>query len=563
MREVRLSVVQNRSPPKNPFFSVTGESSSNFISLPVPLPLCQRKLPMYLMPSIFLAKLHEHQIQGINWMLEMFHRGMPMILGDQMGLGKTIQAIGFLASLHEVFGRPGPYLIICPLSVISNWLAELDRFCPSFQVVRFHGPKSERARIKAEEMSYRNHFDVVVTSFEMLVSEINYFRRRFVWTAVIVDEGHRLKNEKSQFSEKVRLLPTLSKVVLTGTPLQNNLRELWSLLHYLSPEIFTSKSAPLFEEGFDLLRNRYDRNILLGAQKLLSVFLLRRLKSQVHIPMPSLKVVTLLVPLTETQKRWYRKLIGGMSWEVIGKVMSITEDDKVDMNVVNNSSPSLNTTPNVDAVKKELSENVEDIQQENKSFDVDRESYDVVDSQTLIKEADWRQLMNLLLQLRKVCNHCSLLRYSESDDEEETLGAVVDVAGNRMNEEEEFLEGSGKIKLLDRILPRLKGKSHRVLIFSQFTSMLDILEEYCELRDYAFVRLDGNTNRVQRRLDIRRFNAENSDLFIFLISTRAGGLGLNLASADTVILYDRYFLFVNGYMLFWIFFHNIYFLATI
>jgi SWI/SNF-related matrix-associated actin-dependent regulator of chromatin subfamily A member 5 len=103
---------------------------------------------------------------------------------------------------------------------------------------------------------------------------------------------------------------------------------------------------------------------------------------------------------------------------------------------------------------------------------------------------------------------------------------------------EGIVGGSGKLLMLDRILPRLQQDGHRVLLFSQFTSMLDILEDYCELRDYQFVRLDGSTNRVKRRLDVRRFNAANSSLFIFLISTRAGGLGLNLASADTVILYD-------------------------
>merc|ERR1711871_560017 len=131
--------------------------------------------------------------------------------------------------------------------------------------------------------------------------------------------------------------------------------------------------------------------------------------------------------------------------------------------------------------------------------------------------------MNLLLQLRKVCNHTFLMPDGSEDDK---------------NTNAEIVEGSGKLKMLDRMLPRLKLDGNRVLIFSQFTSMLDILEEYCEERNHTYVRLDGETNRVQRRLDVRRFNSPGSQIFIFLISTRAGGLGLNLATSDTVILYD-------------------------
>ena len=136
-------------------------------------------------------------------------------------------------------------------------------------------------------------------------------------------------------------------------------------------------------------------------------------------------------------------------------------------------------------------------------------------------ESEWRKLMNLLLQLRKVCNHVYLMPEGSPDE-------VSD----------DIVSGSGKLQLLDRMLPKLHNDGHRILIFSQFTSMLDILEDYCDYRNYVYVRLDGNTNRVQRRLDVRRFNQPDSPIFIFLISTRAGGLGLNLASADTVILYD-------------------------
>jgi SWI/SNF-related matrix-associated actin-dependent regulator of chromatin subfamily A member 5 len=138
------------------------------------------------------------------------------------------------------------------------------------------GPKNERNRIKEEELGDLSEFDIVVTTYEILVSEVNFFRRKYVWTAVIVDEGHRLKNDRSQFSEKLRLVTCLSKVILSGTPLQNNLKELWAMLYYMAPDIFQS-SKP-FEEGFDLARGHIDSVVLRKARKLLSVFMLRRLK---------------------------------------------------------------------------------------------------------------------------------------------------------------------------------------------------------------------------------------------------------------------------------------------
>eukprot|EP01035_Chromulina_nebulosa_P020964 gene20964-27168_t len=152
-------------------------------------------------PKDLIANLHDYQLQGISWMTYMFQRGMPMILADQMGLGKTLQAIGFLCAIQQYCNQCGPYLIVVPLSVLSNWMSEIERFCPTLRAVRFHGPKNERERIKTEELIDLSDFDIVITTFEMLVAEANYFRRKYVWTCVIVDEGHRLKNDKSQLTE--------------------------------------------------------------------------------------------------------------------------------------------------------------------------------------------------------------------------------------------------------------------------------------------------------------------------------------------------------------------------
>lgn len=463
------------------------------------------------MPSTLTATLHDHQVTGISWMVHMYQNGMPMILGDQMGLGKTIQTIGFLAYLHEFLDRKGPHLVVVPLSVLSNWLTEVERFCPTFRAVRFHGPKPERDRIKSEELNDITEFDIVVTTYEILVSEANYFRHKFVWTTITVDEGHRLKNEKSQLSEKIRCIPCVCKIILTGTPLQNNLHELWAMLLYLVPDIFPS-SEP-FDEGFDLTRGVIDNDILRRARKLLSVFMLRRLKDMVSIKLPSRKEVTLLVPLTEQQSELYRQVLCDIDAGTIEVVMN-TKDKAMSRAASMTDTAALAAAASVPLIASSSSSS---------------NDQEVIEIDTAVKEpgamndSDWRKLMNLLLQLRKICNHTYLLPHIAPDPYEVT---------------DDIVKGSGKLLMLDRMLPALRADGHRCLIFSQFTSMLDLLEDYCELREYPFVRLDGETNRVKRRLDVRRFNSANSNLFIFLISTRAGGLGLNLASADTVILYD-------------------------
>mmetsp|Transcript_3589 Transcript_3589/g.8168 ORF Transcript_3589/g.8168 Transcript_3589/m.8168 type:complete len:1295 (-) Transcript_3589:416-4300(-) len=469
-----------------------------------PLSPAWKKQPAFIKNAV----MRDYQLQGANWLKRSYEEGINVILADEMGLGKTIQSIGFLACLQQL-NKKGPYLVVVPLSVLSNWLAEIERFCPSFRAVRFHGPKNERTRIKEEELHDLAEFDIVVTTYEILVSEVNFFRRKYVWTAVIVDEGHRLKNEKSQFSEKLRLVACLGKVILTGTPLQNNLRELWAMLYYLAPDVFQA-SKP-FEEGFDLTRGHIDSGVLRRARKLLSVFMLRRLKEHVAIKLPSRREVTLLVPLTRQQHSLYKQLLCSLDSSTLEVVMRDSKEAKDEPDPASAPSDSASASASAPAGSA------------GSSSALSSSSSSSGGSGTPVADSDWRKLMNLLLQLRKVCNHTYLF---------------PDIAPDPYVVDEEIVRGSGKLMMLDRMLPRLRANAHRVLIFSQFTSMLDLLEDYCELREYPFVRLDGETNRVKRRLDVRRFNAPRSPIFIFLISTRAGGLGLNLASADTVILYD-------------------------
>lgn len=404
-----------------------------------------------------------------------------MLPSESHALSQTLQAICLIAYLRDCLGVPGPHLVVVPLSVLSNWMTEIERFCPNLRAVRFHGPRDERTRIKMEELRDMAEFDVVVTTYEMLAAESNFFRRSYLWRLVIVDEGHRLKNDKSQLAQKLKQVPAYSRILLTGTPLQNNLRELWALLHFLLPDVFTSACAAKFEAGFDLGRGICDREVLRAARRLLSVIMLRRIKDQVNIPLPPRTEIQILVKLTPIQHAFYKHLLVSQDKSMLDAIMGTAAGGSV------------------------------------KQHGAGEE-----DSPRLLQDADYRQLLNLLLQLRKVCNHPFLLAEFQS-----TEGG-----------EDALVRSCGKLMLLERMLPLLKEDGHRVLIFTQFTSMMDLLEEFMSGKGYEYVRLDGETNRVQRRLDIRRFNQPGSPIFVFLISTRAGGLGINLASADTVIMYD-------------------------
>jgi len=257
-----------------------------------------------------------------------------------------------------------------------------------------------------------SEFDIVITTYEILVSEVNYFRRRYVWTTIIVDEGHRLKNERSQLSEKLRIVPCLCKVILTGlfrmstcysylnillnivgTPLQNNLKELWAMLYYLAPDVFTS-SKP-FEDGFDLIKGIIDPTVLRRARKLLCVFMLRRVKDQVDVQLPNRRELTILVPLTEEQKRLYKQLLCGLGEDVIEAVMT-TRDEPNTAVVTDSDANESNEQNHMDATEADKVEGI-------------KEDSELVTTSAGANDSDWRMLMNLLLQLRKVCNHTYLM----------------------------------------------------------------------------------------------------------------------------------------------------------
>lgn len=405
------------------------------------------------------GKLREYQVQGLNWLISLYENKLSGILADEMGLGKTLQTISFLGYLRFVKNIEGPFIVIVPKSTLDNWKREFHKWTPDVNVVVLQGNKEERAEIIRSRLLTAK-FDVLITSFEMVIREKSQLKK-FRWQYIVVDEAHRIKNEDSSLSQIIRLFYSKNRLLITGTPLQNNLHELWALLNFLLPDVFGD--SEVFDSWFDSQteENKDQDQVVLQLHKVLSPFLLRRVKSDVETSLLPKIETNVYIGMAEMQIDWYKKLL---------------EKD-------------------IDAVNGVLG-----------------------------KREGKTRLLNIVMQLRKCCNHPYLFDGAEP--------------GPPFTTDEHLVYNSGKMIILDKMLKKFKASGSRVLIFSQMSRLLDILEDYCFLREYEYCRLDGSTSHEERIQAIDDYNSPDSEKFIFLLTTRAGGLGINLTSADIVILYD-------------------------
>lgn len=462
------------------------------------------------------AILKDFQVDGVQWLISLYENGLNGILADEMGLGKTIQTISFLAHLVE-HGVEGPFLIVVPLSTINNWMNEFAKFSPTISTFMLYGTKEERMTYHKRHYSGKvPDFMVTITSYEIAMKD-RPLLQRFAWKYLVVDEGHRLKNFDCKLSRELKKIGALNRLLLTGTPLHNNLSELWALLNFILPDIFDDVDS--FIDWFDLSDigtsqteegrpNAEQKNSMVSQlHHILKPFLLRRLKSDVITDLPKKREYILNAYLTEDQKELYNIIL----------------EDRLRDHIV----------------AKEL----ENIQKEGPRPSTFRTRYKYIndgeDIEEIIEEVPFnpmllasrniggQRLQKKVMQLRKVCNHP--LVFNPPYDME---------TGEYIYDPKEILSKSGKMLLLDKLLHSLMGKGHRVLIFSQFTQVIDIIETYLfDIGQWEFCRIDGTVTQDSRQHQIQDFN-NNPNLKIFLISTRAGGLGINLATADTVIFYD-------------------------
>ncbi|XP_043823350.1 chromodomain-helicase-DNA-binding protein 1 isoform X2 [Dromiciops gliroides] len=417
-----------------------------------------KKQPSYIGGSEGL-ELRDYQLNGLNWLAHSWCKGNSCILADEMGLGKTIQTISFLNYLFHEHQLYGPFLLVVPLSTLTSWQREIQTWAPQMNAVVYLGDINSRNMIRTHEWMHlqtkRLKFNILLTTYEILLKD-KAFLGGLNWAFIGVDEAHRLKNDDSLLYKTLIDFKSNHRLLITGTPLQNSLKELWSLLHFIMPEKFSSW------EDFEEEHGKGREYGYASLHKELEPFLLRRVKKDVEKSLPAKVEQILRMEMSALQKQYYKWIL----------------------------------TRNYKALSKG-------------------------------SKGSTSGFLNIMMELKKCCNHCYLIKPPDNNE-----------FYNKQEALQHLIRSSGKLILLDKLLIRLKERGNRVLIFSQMVRMLDILAEYLKYRQFPFQRLDGSIKGELRKQALDHFNAEGSEDFCFLLSTRAGGLGINLASADTVVIFD-------------------------
>ena len=413
-------------------------------------------------PYIKYGTLREFQIRGLNFLAYNWCKGKNVVLADEMGLGKTVQTIAFINWLRHDRHQQGPFIVVVPLSTMPSWAETFDNWTPDVNYVVYNGNEAARNIIKERELLVNGNpqkakFHVLLTTYEYILADAS-FLSQIKWQFMAIDEAHRLKNRESQLYAKLQDFKAPSRLLITGTPIQNSLAELSALMDFLMP------GAIDIEENMDLQSEEAGKKIE-KLNKLINPYILRREKKTVESDLPPKTEKIIRVELSDVQLEYYKNIL----------------------------------TRNYAALNQGA-------------------------------KGQKQSLLNIMMELKKASNHPFMFPNAEE--------RILSGSERREDVLKGLITSSGKMMLLDQLLAKLKKDNHRVLIFSQMVKMLDILSDYLRLRGYQFQRLDGTIAAGPRRMAIDHFNAPDSNDFCFLLSTRAGGLGINLMTADTVVLFD-------------------------
>ncbi|KAF4552557.1 ATP-dependent helicase fft2-like protein [Elsinoe fawcettii] len=474
--------------------------------------------------------MKDYQVTGLNWLNLLWSKRLSCILADDMGLGKTCQVISFFAHLKET-AVGGTHLVVVPGSTIENWLREFKRFCPDIEVQAYYGLQKEREELRYEIEENLDAIDVLVTTYDIAAKEEDnkFLRKRVQPKVCVFDEGHMLKNaESSRHKELSRFRPEF-RLLLTGTPLQNNLQELISLLGFIMPDVFKDASENL-RSIFKNKATVTDTNnaALLSTQRInraramLTPFILRRKKSQVLSILPAKIRRVQYCDMVPAQAKLWRKLIRQAKGARDAQEQAAKAPAKARKAAAANQTvhmmslrfaslhPLLLRKIYTDTRLKQL----QDILINNPRSEFRDNRPDLV----------WKYLTQDLkggdFALHKFCQERSDF-----------------IPSSFTLQNEEWMTLSGKIPVLRDLLNGWIEAGSRALIFSQFTTMLDILESVLSTLGIRFVRLDGSTKMDDRQALIDAFTAD-AGIKVFMLSTKAGGAGINLAAADKVVILE-------------------------
>lgn len=461
-------------------------------------------------------EMKDYQVVGINWLSLLFEQELSCILADDMGLGKTCQVIAFLAHLFEK-GIKGPHLIVVPSSTIENWLREFQKFCPTLSVMPYYAGINQRAEIREQIEDNRDNINVVITTYTIAKAKVDAkFLRDVDFTVCVYDEGHMLKNHQSQLYEKLIRIPARFRLLLTGTPLQNNLQELASLLGFILPSVFREHKEDLQAVFANKAKTTDESHAtLLSAQRIeraksmLKPFVLRRKKHQVidlpakHSHVGWCEMKSSQIDIYEHEKDQVRQLL----------------EDRAAGKKTGSKSANILMKLRQAAIHPLLARRhyTDEILQKMSKACLKEDKWSLSDPKVILEE--------LLPYNDFECHHMCV----------ENPGSL----GKFKLKNDEWMD-SGKVEQLRKLLTRFIANGDRTLIFSQFTMVMDILEHVLETLKIEFVRLDGRTNVEDRQSILDAFH-EREEIPVFLLSTKAGGAGINLACANRVIIFDSSF----------------------
>ncbi|EJD36051.1 hypothetical protein AURDEDRAFT_117177 [Auricularia subglabra TFB-10046 SS5] len=519
--------------------------------------------------------LKDYQMLGLNWLNLLYSRRLSCILADEMGLGKTIQVISFLAHLKEHGGK-GPHLVIVPSSTLENWVREFERFAPSIGVQTYYGGQKDRAELRAtlvDKADKAAGWEVLVTTYNLAQSSDldRKFLRRIDWETCVFDEGHVLKNCHSQRYKNLMNIHSKWRLLLTGTPLQNNLQELVSLMSFILPEQFepvTNSLRAIFKVKNEATNMLY-RERTMRAKRMMMPFVLRRRKDQVLKDLPKKTERIEWCEMTETQSEHYRDVLQRSRKMLLEQAAAATAAAS------SSTAPSATATPQPETPQPTTSGTRAKTRKNRELANLEMDTPPTPESRATAasKKPGAADLStNVLMDLRKAASHPALFRIEYDDallkkmarackmDEQfkdsneafivEDMSVMTDselqhfcqthdCVAKFARPEDMFLN-SGKIKALVKLLETYRETKRRVLIFSQFTQVLDILRAVLDFRDVKYLVLTGQT-AVDTRLGlVDEFNQDES-IEVFLLSTKAGGMGINLTAASVVILFDQDF----------------------